>query len=121
MVLQRRWFSEWTAVSNTGASTTEPILMSFSVGFSQILSLKHIKFLDRKQPLLQRRSSLDLFTSQFSWAGLVPARTWGHMALGVCPTQRLKIRRQVTEMLGGRTTASLDISSQVETLNLCMS
>ena len=28
-----KMFSEWTAVSNTGASTTEPFLMSFLVPF----------------------------------------------------------------------------------------
>ena len=28
-----KMFSEWTAVSNTGASTSEPILMSFLVPF----------------------------------------------------------------------------------------
>ena len=96
-------------------------LDEFLGAFSQMLSLKHIKFLDKTQSLFQRRSSFDLFTSRFSWSGLVPARTWRHEALRVCPTQRLKIRRQVAEMLGERTTASLDISSQVETLNLCMS
>ena len=34
--------------------------------------------------------------------GRVLARIWRHKALGICPTQRLRIRRQVAEMLRRR-------------------
>ena len=39
-------------------------------------------------------------------------------APGVCPTQRLKIRRHVAEMLGKKKTASLDIFLEVESAQL---
>ena len=33
-------------------------------------------------------------------AGMMPARTWGVHAVGMCPTERLKMRRQMAAVVG---------------------
>ena len=50
--------------------------------------------------------------------GLVPARVLGLKALDICPSARLRIRRQVAEMLGKKKQASLDISFEMEHIKL---
>ena len=50
--------------------------------------------------------------------GLVPARVLGYQARGICPSARLRIRRQVAEMLGKKKQASLDIFVEVENMEL---
>ena len=50
--------------------------------------------------------------------GLVPARVLVHKAAGICPSARLRIRRQVAEMLGKKKQASLDITFEMEQMEL---
>ena len=50
--------------------------------------------------------------------GPVPARVVGHKGPGLCLSQRLRIRRQVAEMLGQKKQASLDIFVEVENMEL---
>ena len=42
-------------------------------------------------------------------AGMVPARTWGVHALGMAPTERLKLRRQMAAAAGKKSTTSLSL------------
>ena len=42
-------------------------------------------------------------------AGMVPARTWGVHAVGIAPTKRLKLRRQMAAAAGKKSTASLSL------------
>ena len=44
----------------------------------------------------KKQASTDIFLVNM---GLVPARVFFHKALGTCPFERLRIRRQVAEML----------------------
>ena len=50
--------------------------------------------------------------------GLLPARVLVYRAPGICPSERLRIRRQVAEMLGKKMPASLDIFVEVENMVL---
>ena len=43
-------------------------------------------------------------------AGMVPARTWGVHAVGMSPTERFKLRRQMAAAAGQRSTTSLSCS-----------
>ena len=49
---------------------------------------------------------------------VVPARIRQRNVSGICPSQRLKIRRQVAEILGRQRHASLDIFSEVKHVEL---
>ena len=40
-------------------------------------------------------------------AGMMPARTWGAHAVGMSPTERLKLRRQMAAATGKKSTTSL--------------
>ena len=42
-------------------------------------------------------------------AGMVPARTWGVHAVGIAPTEWLKLRRQVAAAAGKKSTTSLSL------------
>ena len=42
-------------------------------------------------------------------AGMVPARTWGVHAVGIAPTERSKLRRQMTAAAGKKSTTSLSL------------
>ena len=42
-------------------------------------------------------------------AGVVPARTWGVHAVGIAPTERLKLRRQMAAAAGKKSTTSLSL------------
>ena len=50
--------------------------------------------------------------------GLVPARALVHKVLGICPSQRLRIRRQVADMLGKKKPPFLDTSLEMEHMEL---
>ena len=45
-------------------------------------------------------------------------RTWRPKALGVCSSERLKIIRQIAEMLGKKKMAPLDILSKIDNIVL---
>ena len=42
-------------------------------------------------------------------AGMVPARTWGVHAVGIAPTERLKLREQMAAAAGKKSTTSLSL------------
>ena len=42
-------------------------------------------------------------------AGMMPARTWGAHAVGMSPTERLKLRRQMAAAAGKKSTTSLSL------------
>lgn len=65
-----------------------------------------------------RRQYLKKGTKKLTTMGLVLARVWRHKVLGICPTQRLKIRRRVAELLGKRQEASLGIFFEVGHIEL---
>ena len=45
--------------------------------------------------------------------GLVPARAWGGQAVGIAPTERLKLRRQVAAAAGKKESVSLSLFMEV--------
>ena len=45
--------------------------------------------------------------------GLVPARAWGGQAVGIAPTERLKLRRQVAAAAGKKESVSLSLFMNV--------
>ena len=57
-------------------------------------------------------------TKKLTNMGLFPARIWGHKASGISPTERLRIRSQVADMLGKKKQASLDNFSEFENMEL---
>ena len=42
-------------------------------------------------------------------AGMMPARTWGAHPVGISPTERLKLRRQMAAAAGKKSTTSLSL------------
>ena len=48
--------------------------------------------------------------------GLVPARVWRGQALGIPPTERLKLRRQMASVAGKKSSTSLSLFSRGEQL-----
>ena len=44
---------------------------------------------------------------------MMPARTWGAHAVGMSPTERLKLRRQMAAAAGKKSTTSLSLFMEV--------
>ena len=51
-------------------------------------------------------------------AGMIPARSWGVHALGMAPTERLKLRRQMAAAAGKKSTTSLSFSVEADGLEV---
>ena len=57
-------------------------------------------------------------TKKLSKLGLVPAKVWGHMAFGLNPTERLKLRRQIAQVAGKKRSTSLSIFLEVNEIEV---
>ena len=51
-------------------------------------------------------------------AGMMPARTWGAHAVGMSPTERLKLRRQMAAAAGKKSTTSLSLFMEAHGLEV---
>ena len=71
----------------------------------------------KKQKVFQR-PYLRNVTKKLVIMGLIPDRIWRHEDLGICPSQRRRGRRQVTEMSGKEKRVSLDTFVEAENMEI---
>ena len=58
---------------------------------------------------LSRKNYMKAGVKKLLRAGMMPARTWGAHAVGMSPTETLKLRRQVAAAAGKKSTTSLSL------------
>ena len=56
-----------------------------------------------------RKNYMKVGVKELLRTGVVPARTWGVHAVGMAPTERLKLRRQMAAAAGNKSTTSVDL------------
>ena len=62
----------------------------------------------KKNKALQK-NNMKVVVKKLLRAGIVPARTWRVHAVGLVPTERLKLRRQMAAAAGKKSTTSLSL------------
>ena len=68
-----------------------------------------VRFSIMKKNEAFRKNYMKVGVKKLSRAGMMPARTWGAHAVGMSPTERLKLRRQVAAAAGKKSTTSLSL------------
>ena len=69
-----------------------------------------VRFSITKKNKAFQRSYMKVGVKKWLRAGMVPARTWGAHAVGMSPTERLKLRRQMAAAAGKKSTTSYPCS-----------
>ena len=62
-----------------------------------------------KKNMAFQKNYMKIGVKKLSRAGMVPARTWRVHAVGMAPTERLKLRRQMATAAGKKRTSSLSL------------
>ena len=68
-----------------------------------------VRFSLNKKNKAFQKSYMKVGVKKLLRAGMVPARTWGAHAVGIAPTERLKLRRQMAAAAGKKSTTSLSL------------
>ena len=66
-----------------------------------------VRFSIIKKKKTFRKNYMKMGVKKLLRAGMIPARTWGTHAVGMSPTERRKLRRQMAGAAGKKSTTSL--------------
>ena len=68
-----------------------------------------VRFSLSKKNKAFQKSYMKVGVKKLLRAGMMPARTWGVHAVGMSPTERFKLRRQMAAAAGKKSTTSLSL------------